>query len=69
MTDIDPHDWGKVILEELLFRAARDLAGPGHGTVTVSLEFHLTPNQAAPGIDISIEGAVEPLLRTTVPLP
>jgi len=67
MNDIDPRDWGRVILEELLFRAARDI-GAGQGTVTVALEFKLAPNQEARSIDITTEGAVEPVIRTSVPL-
>lgn len=65
--DVKLADWGKVILEEVLFRAARDI-GAGHSAVTVALEFHLAPNAAARGIQIRVAGAVEQVIRTVVPL-
>ncbi len=68
--EVAPADWGKVMLEEILFRAARDLSAQALGAteVTVSIEYRLAPDIATRTIEISTPGAVEPVIRTRVPL-
>jgi hypothetical protein len=57
---VDLSAWGKVILEEVLFRAAEALsaAGPSERAV-VALEFHLTADRDRHSLEISTPGAVE----------
>jgi hypothetical protein len=57
--EVAPEDWGKVMLEEILFRAARDLSAQALGAteVTVSIEFKLAPDIATRTIEISTPGA------------
>lgn len=67
---IDPRDWGKILLEDILFRAARDVSarGTGDGGTSVALEFRVTADTSSRTIEIATPGAVEPLLVTRLPL-
>lgn len=57
---VDLSAWGKVILEEVLFRAAETLsAGSAADRAVVALEFHLTADGAGGFIEIATPGAVE----------
>ena len=68
--DVDPDEWGKAILEDILFRAARDISERGSADmpVVVTMEFRLMPDEAGRAIEITTPGSVEPIIRTRVPL-
>lgn len=68
--DIAPGEWGKAILEDILFRAAKAASDqpPGTPPAPVSLTFTLTPDAAAGDLVISTPGAVEELLVTRLPV-
>lgn len=72
-------DFGKRVVEELLFRGAlafeADAAGhsatpvPGAGSVTVTLQFTLRADADHDCIEIATPGAVEPMLVTRLQRP
>lgn len=68
--DLPPADWGRAIIEEILFRAARDLgeAGDAAAGISLSLDIRVTADAAGRAIIIETPGAVEPLIRTRLPL-
>jgi hypothetical protein len=63
--------WGRVLLEELLLRAAQRVSenAPADPFVDVALTFRLTPNAAGDCIEIRTDGAAEPPLQTRLPRP
>ncbi len=64
-------DWGKQLLEELLFRAA-EAAGDQQSqadSVEVTLTFRLRPDLANDCLEISVPGVVESSLITRLPRP
>ncbi len=68
--DVDLGDWGRVLLEEILFRAARDISEQAAAApnATVTLEFRLTPDETTRTIEICTPGAVEAVIRTRLPM-
>lgn len=64
-------EWGKHLLEELLFRAAErvGVATSGADSVEVTLTFRLRPDLATDALEISVPGAVEAPLITRLPRP
>ena len=64
-------DWGKRLLEELLFRAAEQVgAQPSDvDAVSVTLTFTLRADVASDCIEISVPGSVEAELVTRLPRP
>ena len=64
-------DWGKHLLEELLFRAAERVGADASGAdaVEVTLTFRLRPDLAADCLEISVPGVVESALITRLPRP
>ncbi len=68
-TELDPAEWGKAILEDILFRAARDVsARADDDAVTVALTFRVRADKAAGTLEISTPGAVEPVITLRLPL-
>jgi hypothetical protein len=67
---VAPSDWGKAILEELLFLAAEQVSAgaPVGRSVQVTLTFALTPDPIDPEIEISVPGQVEGHISTRLPL-
>jgi hypothetical protein len=67
---VAPEDWGKVMIEEILFRAARDVgeSRDAGGGLTVTMVFTVTANRERRAIEISTAGAVEPIIVTQVEL-
>jgi hypothetical protein len=68
--DVDPGEWGRAILEDILFRAARDVSrhGVAELPVVVTMAFHLTLDEGSRTVEITTPGAVEPIIRTRLPL-
>lgn len=68
---VEPRDWGKALLEELLLRAAEQVSDHGAASdrVAVSLTFELRPIESDGCIEVSIPGAVERAIVTRLPLP
>lgn len=69
--EVSLDQWGKAVLEELLFRAAgcvSDRAGEG-AFVEVALTFRLSANPARDCIEIRTEGGAEAPLVTRVARP
>jgi 2-keto-4-pentenoate hydratase len=64
-------DWGKHLLEELLFRAAERVGADTSGadSVEVTLTFRLRPDLVADCLEISVPGVVESALITRLPRP
>ncbi len=64
-------EWGKRLLEELLFRGAEQvgLLSSGAGSVAVTLTFTLRADVASDCIEISVPGSVESELVTRLPRP
>jgi hypothetical protein len=64
-------EWGKHLLEELLFRAAERVGvdTSGADSIEVTLTFRLRPDLAADALEISVPGAVEVPLITRLPRP
>jgi hypothetical protein len=64
-------DWGKSLLEELLFRAAERVGADTSAadSVEVTLTFRLRPDLVADCLEISVPGAVESALVTRLPRP
>ncbi len=64
-------DWGKALLEEVLFRAAEAVSAkpPEQGHVEVTLTLRLTPNVADDCLEILTNGGAEPPLVTRLPRP
>lgn len=64
--NVDLRDWGRVIFEEVLFRAAEQVSarGAGGGDVAVSLHFRLVARQDEGCLEISTPGAVEGVIVT-----
>ncbi len=68
--EIEPRDWGREILQEVLFRAAQACsaaAGPP-GPVRVTLQFDITADEHQRSITITAPGAIEKAIVTTVVL-
>ncbi len=70
VVDVAPLAWGKVILEEVLFRAASACSdGPApDGCVKITMEFEIRADEAARQLEISTPGAIERAIVTRVPL-
>jgi hypothetical protein len=68
--DVSPHEWGKVLLEELLFQAAEQISkqGANGDSITLSLPFTLKANQRERCLEISTPGKVEQAIVTRVPM-
>jgi hypothetical protein len=69
--EVSLDEWGKALLEELLFRAAgrvSERAGEG-AFVEVALTFRLTADDARDCIEIRTEGGAEAPLVTRLPRP
>ena len=68
---VEPRDWGKALIEELLLRAAEQVSdrGAASDSVAVSLTFRLTPIAGEAAIEISTPGAVEQAIVTRLLLP
>lgn len=68
--EVEPRAWGRVLLEEVLFRAA--LAAPertgGAEGITVQLSFCLTADPQRGVLRIETPGAVEGHIVTCVPM-
>ncbi len=64
-------DWGRVILEEVLFRAAQQVSDNGgtSDSVEVVLSFRLAADKADNCLTITTPGAVEDSIRTRVVMP
>ncbi len=63
-------EWGKRLLEELLFRAAeRAFVDTSGNELTVTLTFTLRADVEADCIEISVPGSVESELLTRLPRP
>jgi hypothetical protein len=64
-------EWGKRLLEELLFQAAEQAgaAAPGTDVLTVNLSFTLRAHIESECIEVSVPGAVESELVTQLPRP
>lgn len=69
--EVPLHDWGKALLEELLFRAAEAVSAvqPGESHVEVSLTFRLTANVTNDCLEIVTDGGAEAPLVTRLPRP
>jgi hypothetical protein len=69
--EIDLRDWGKVMLEEVLFRAAEQVSAgePGGDGVSVSLSFRLVADRDGNCLEIRTPGAVEGFIVTRLPMP
>jgi hypothetical protein len=64
-------DWGKHLLEELLFRAAERVGTntADADSVEVTLTFRIRPDLVADCLEISVPGVVETALITRLPRP
>ncbi len=64
-------EWGKRLLEELLFRGAEQVGAQSSGddAVAVTLTFTLRADVASDSIEISVPGSVESELVTRLPRP
>jgi len=64
--EVTLNEWGKVLLEEVLFRGAEHVSrhGASGDSVLVTLSFSLKPNLADGCIEVSIPGAVEKSITT-----
>jgi CxxC motif-containing protein (DUF1111 family) len=69
--DVALDQWGRALLEELLFRAAEAVsaAGAAGSAVDVSLSFRLTPRMQDDCIEIRTECSAEPPLVTRLTRP
>jgi len=70
--DVELRDWGKVILEEVLFQAAQRVSGgfdTGAGQVEVVLTFRLAADLNARCLTITTPGAVEDSIVTRLAMP
>lgn len=65
--------WGRALLEELLFRAAESVSAtdsrPARDAVEVVLTFRLTPRLADDALEIRADCSAEPPLVTLLPRP
>ena len=68
--EVAPQEWGRVLLEEILFRAAEQVSSSGVNgeAITLSLAFTLKANEQDQCIEISTPGKVEQAIVTRVPL-
>jgi hypothetical protein len=67
--ELEPEQWGKAILEELLFQAA--LAAPAaalNDTIEIKLCFSLRADKARRLVEIATPGAVERSIVTRLPV-
>jgi hypothetical protein len=71
LREVTLDQWGRALLEELLFRAAQAVsAGSRSGdSVELSLTFRLTPRLAEDALEIRTESAAEPPLVTRLARP
>jgi len=69
--DVELRDWGKVILEEVLFQAAQHLSNdPGPAdAVGVSLIFRIAADRDRGGLTITTRGAIEDSIVTRIEIP
>lgn len=68
--NVDPNAWGKVILEDILFRAAKAASSQPAGSppADVTLTFTLAADPETGEIEIATPGAVEPVITTRLKL-
>lgn len=68
--DVPLEGWGKVMIEELLFVAAKDISTRRRGgeSISVTVTVRLTPQADSNRIEISAPGAVEGEIRTYLPI-
>jgi len=69
--EVGLREWGKVLLEELLLRAAEQVSehGAAGSSIAVTLTFELTPIGRDRCLEISTAGIVEKFIVTRLPLP
>ena len=69
--EVSLDQWGKALLEELLFRAAQcaSQSESAASSIEVSLRFRVTANVADDCLEIRTERAAEPPLATRLPRP
>jgi hypothetical protein len=68
--ELEPEQWGRAILEELLFRAglAAPIAAAQNGKIKVTLSFSLRADKARRLVEIATPGAVERKIVTRLPV-
>ena len=68
--EVEPEGWGRVILEDILFRAARQVSADAASgqPAPVVLEFQVIANAETGAIEITTAGAVEAAIVTCLPL-
>ncbi len=66
--EVEPEDWGKVLLEELLFQGALAASDGATGTIEVRLTFSLQADTARRVIEIATPGSVEEKIVTRLPV-
>jgi hypothetical protein len=68
--ELTPEGWGKALIEDLLFRAGRDVAAaaaPRDG-VELTLQIRVIPEPEGNAVCLVTAGAVEPEIATRITL-